>query len=137
MTAFPRLSKEAEAYMGETLTRAFAAECGYRGSSPAMLKAFEDIRQAGIREARKGHYDRKAVIDEFKRHPGAFFAAIRPSLTTDEAIEDANRIIFGFRRLPTWQQANRRKYVFEAKQLRLQARYFRRFGFRIWQERAA
>lgn len=123
--------------MYTSFTDQFARKSGYTGSIQTMLKAFEDIRQAGIREARKAHYDRKAVIDEFKRHPGMFFAAIRPSLSTDEAIEDATRIIIRFRNLPTWQQANRRKQVLKAKQVRVFARFFRRFGLRIWQKRAA
>lgn len=114
------------------MTAEFARQAGYTGNSPAMLAAMEDIRQAGIREARAGHYERKRIIDEFKADPGMFFAAIRPSLTTSEAIEDANRIIFTFRNLPRWQQEMRLAQLRKAKRTRLVARYFRMHGKAIW-----
>lgn len=112
----------------------FARESGYTGSSPAMLAAFEAIRQHGITEARAQHFERKALVDQYAREPGMFFAAIRPSLSTAEAIEDANRIIFGFRRLETWQQAkeSRQRELVKAKLTRVIARFFRRYGRRIW-----
>ncbi|TJW49397.1 MAG: hypothetical protein E5X65_33910 [Mesorhizobium sp.] len=110
-----------------------AREAGYTGNSPAMLNAFEQIRLAGIREARAGHYERKRVIEQYKAEPGMFFNAIRPSLTTSEAIEDANRIIHTFRNLPTWQQQHARLgQLRKAKQTRLVARYFRMHGRKIW-----
>ncbi|TIO15586.1 MAG: hypothetical protein E5X86_19640 [Mesorhizobium sp.] len=114
-----------------------AREAGYTGNSPAMLNAFEQIRLAGIREARAGHYERKRVIEQYKAEPGMFFNAIRPSLTTSEAIEDANRVIFTFRNLPRWQQEARLGQLRKAKQTRLVARFFRRFGARIWARDAA
>lgn len=114
-----------------------ARESGYTGNSPAMLNAFEQIHQRGIREARAGHLERKRIVDQFKAAPGMFFATIRPSLSTAEAIEDANRVIFNFRNLPTWQQQARLGQVRKAKQTRVIARYFRRFGLRLWAQQAA
>ena len=114
-----------------------ARECGYTGNSPALLGAYEAIRQAGIREARKAHYERKAIIDQMKAEPGMFFAAIRPSLSTSEAIEDAKRFIFGWRNLPTWRQELRTGDLLRAKQKRVIARFFRRYGKRLWIRRAA
>lgn len=115
----------------------FAAACGYRGSSPALLGAYEAIRQQGIRRAREGHDERKAVIDEMKASPAMFFNAIRPNLSTAEAIEAANRVIFGFRNLPTWRKEYRLNDVKRAQQMRVQARFFRRFGKQLWIRKAA
>jgi hypothetical protein len=115
----------------------FARQSGYTGKSPAMLGAFEAIRAAGIREARAAHLERKAVIDEMKAEPGMFFNAIRPSLSTAEAIEDAQRVIFGWRNLPTWRQELRAGELRRAKQTLVVARFFRRYGLRIWARRAA
>lgn len=119
------------------MTTAFAKSCGYTGNSAAMLGAFEQIRAAGIREARTAHFDRKRVIDEMKAEPGMFFNAIRPSLSTAEAIEDAQRVIFGWRNLPTWRQELRSGELRRAKQQLLLGRFFRRFGLRIWARQAA
>ncbi|ESZ60511.1 hypothetical protein NL532_24295 [Mesorhizobium sp. C120A] len=119
-------------------TREFARSAGgYRGDSPAMLHAMEAIRQHGIRRARDGHFERKAVIDEMKANPEMFFNAIRPNLCTAEAIEAANRVIFGFRNLPTWQRERRLADVQRAQKMRVYARFFRRFGKRLWIRSAA
>lgn len=119
-------------------TREFARTAGgYRGDSPAMLHAMEAIRQQGIRRAREGHFERKAVIDEMKETPALFFHAIRPNLCSAEAIEAANRVIFGFRNLPTWQKERRLGDVKRAQQMRVYARFFRRFGKRLWVRSAA
>lgn len=115
------------------MNTAFAKSCGYTGKSPAMLGAFAAIRAAGIAEARATHFDRKRIVDQMKAEPGMFFNAIRPSLSTAEAIEDARRFIFGWRSLPKWQQHGyRAEKVTSAKQQIVVARYFRRFGRRVW-----
>lgn len=119
------------------MTTAFAKSCGYTGKSPALLGAYEQIKQAGIRQARAAHFDRKRIIDEMKAEPGMFFNAIRPSLSTAEAIEDAMRFIFGWRNMPTWRQELRAGELRRAKQTMLQARFFRRFGKSIWVRKAA
>lgn len=114
-----------------------AKSCGYSGNSPAMLNAFEQIRLAGIREARAGHYERKRIIDGMKAEPRMFFNAISPAQSSLEAIEDANRIIFGFRNLPRWQQEMRLGQLRKAKQTRVISRYFRRFGKAVWLNKEA
>lgn len=114
-----------------------AKSCGYTGQSPAMLNAFEQIRIAGIREARASHYERKRIVDQYKADSAMFFNAIRPSLTTSEAIEDANRIIFTFRNLEKWKQERRLPELRRAKRILLIARFFRRYGARIWAREAA
>lgn len=114
-----------------------ARESGYTGNSPALLGAFEAIRLHGIREARKGHYDRKRLIDQMKAEPGMFFVSIRPQLSTDEAIEDAKRVIFGWKNLPRWRQELRTGELLRAKQQHVISRYFRRFGKAIWMRNAA
>lgn len=123
-------------------TEQFAASCGYVGNSPAMLKAFEDIRQSGIRAARKAHYDRVKQVDGFVADPGSFWGYINqfrvsPLLTTDEAIEfwaneaENQRVL---REAGHWR--------YDAAKLRIAAervvisRYFRRFGAHLWQREA-
>jgi len=113
-------------------TREYAREVGYIGNSPAMLKGFEMMRQAGIREARKAHFERVAELAEFKAHPEMFFAAVRPALSIDEAISDANRTIALYRRTPTYRRDALASRVVKAKLNRVYARYFRRFGERVW-----
>lgn len=124
-------------------TEQFAASCGYVGNSPAMLKAFEDIRQSGIRDARKAHYDRVKQVDSFVADPGSFWGYVNlfrvsPLLSTDEAIEfwtieaENQRVL---REAGHWR--------YDAAKLRIAAervviaRYFRRFGARLWQRAAA
>ena len=121
----------------QTLAEQFARESGYTGSSPAMLAAFEAIRQSGIRQARNGHFQRLKKVREYAANPALYFAAIRPALSTDEAIEDANRFLASYRNMPTWQRQNRVHLAAKAKQARVVARFFRRFGSRIWQREAA
>ncbi len=119
-------------------TREFARTAGgYRGDSPAMLRAMEAMRQHGIRRAREAHFERKAIIDEMKDSPAMFFNAIRPNLCTAEAIQAANRVIFGFRNLPLWQRERRLADVKRAQQMRVYARFFRRYGKRLWIRSAA
>ena len=120
------------------LTTDFARRAGgYTGSSPAMLKAFEAMRQDGIREARAAHFERKRAVDELKASPAMFFVSIRPALCTDEAIADANRVIFNHRNLSSWMKEVHRKRLKDAKQRLVIARYFRRFGKRLWVREAA
>lgn len=114
-----------------------AHSCGYSGDSPAMLAAFEAIRQDGIRRARQGHDQRKAMIDRLKESEGLFLAAVGPTLSVDEAIEDATRFIAFWRNMPRWRQERRLPDLIRAKQRRLLARYFRRHGHRIWAREAA
>ncbi|MER9176673.1 hypothetical protein NKH72_24230 [Mesorhizobium sp. M0955] len=66
-----------------------------------------------------------------------FFATIRPSLSTAEAIEDAERFLIDFRNMPRWRQGMRAGQARKAKQTRLIGRYFRRFGKQIWMKEAA
>lgn len=115
----------------------FAREFGYTGQSHAMLDAFESIRQLGITQARNQHFERKRLVDEMKKAPAMFFAAIHPALCASEAIEDANRVIFGFRNLPTWRRENRQAQLVKAKHVRVLARYFRKYGKRLWIREAA
>ncbi|MBA3576158.1 MAG: hypothetical protein H0W39_00880 [Sphingomonas sp.] len=117
--------------------RAFAASCGCPTNDPALLSIYEDIRQYGIREARAGHYERVKLVKKLKVHPSMFFAMIRPALSSDEAIEDAARFISCFRNLPRWQQESRLDRLAKAKQVLVMARFFRRYGLRIWARRAA
>lgn len=119
------------------LATTFARSCGYAGNSPALLRAFEAIRQHGIREARADHYRHLAVIRQYAEHPAMFFAAIRPSLSTDEAIEDANAFIRQFRSMESWRQERNLIRLRKAKEKRVFARYFRRFGLRLWAKQAA
>ena len=120
-----------------TYTREFAREGGYIGNSPAMLTGIEMIRQAGIREARKAHDARLQVVREFAENPHMFFAAIRPALSTEEAIADANRFLAAYWALPTYRRANRAGQALRAKEQRLYARFFRRHGKRVWALAAA
>jgi hypothetical protein len=123
--------------MHSAYTKDFARRCGYAGDSPAMLDAFEKMRQCGIREARQAHDDRMEQIRCYAENPWLFFAVIRPSLSTVESVEDCNRYISTFRNLPTWRQQNRLAELARVKQRRVYARYFRRFGARIWMKEAA
>jgi hypothetical protein len=118
-------------------TVAFAEKIGCAKASPAMLQAFEDIRQSGIRRARAAHFERVKIIQQYKAEPGMFFAAIKPNLSTEEMITDARHIRFTFRNLPTWQQETRRSQMQRAALMEIYARFFRRFGRRIWIEEAA
>jgi hypothetical protein len=119
-------------------TREFArAAGGYTGESPAMLRAMEAVRQSGIRQARAAHFDRKRIIDEMKAKPGMFFNAIRPSLSTSEAIEDAQRFLVYYRNMETWRQENRAGDLLRAKEKMVLGRFFRRYGLRIWAREAA
>lgn len=125
-----------------TYTQQFAAQCGYIGNSPAMLAAFEDIRQSGIRAARRDHYERVKLVDGFVADPASFWGYINlfrvnPLLATDEAIEfwaneaENQRVL---RETGHWR--------YDAAKLRIAAervviaRYFRRFGAHLRQREA-
>ncbi|MER9584681.1 hypothetical protein [Mesorhizobium sp. M0276] len=110
----------------------FARACGYAGDSPALLEAFEAIRRNGIAHARQNHIRRKAVIDELKHSEALFLAALGPALSAEEAIADAVRLIACWRNLPRWRQERRLPDLIRAKQQRLVARYFRRYGHLLW-----
>ncbi|CCV08156.1 conserved hypothetical protein [Mesorhizobium metallidurans STM 2683] len=115
----------------------FARDCGYTGDSPAMLAALTAIRLDGIARARQGHDQRKAVVDRLKQSEALFLAAICPALSAGEAIEDAARFIACYRNMPRWRQERRMRDLARAKQQRLLARFFRRFGQRLWTREAA
>lgn len=118
--------------------REFAASAGCNTDNPHLLAMYAEIRRHGIREARAMHFQRRLAVDEMKAHPGMFFAMIHPNLSTEEAIEDFTRIIFRFRNLPRHQQAGSRLAMLgHAKAGRVYARFFRRFGQRVWARRAA
>lgn len=120
-----------------TLTTSFAHACGYAGNSPAMLKAFEAIRQNGIREARKAHFDRKLVTDAIKRDPGIISAMIHPAQSIDEALEDINHWLIAYRNAPTHRRQARQFEASKATSLRVNLRFFRRFAARIMVREAA
>jgi len=115
----------------------FARACGYTGDSPALLEAFEVIRRNGITHARQDHFRRKAVIDELKQSEPLFLAAIGPALSAQEAIEDTARFIACWRNMPRWRQERRLPDLVRARQQRLIARFFRRYGHRLWALEAA
>jgi len=115
----------------------FARACGYTGDSPALLEAFEAIRRNGIAQARQDHLGRKALIDELKQSELLFLAAIGPALSADEAIEDAARFIACWRNMQRWRQERRRPDLVRARQQLLVARFFRRYGHRLWALEAA
>jgi hypothetical protein len=115
----------------------FARTCGYSGDSPALLEAFEAIRRNGIALARHDHFRRKAVIDELKHSEALFLVAIGPALSAQEAIEDTTRFIACWRNMPRWRQERRLPDLVRARQQRLVARYFRRYGHRLWAREAA
>jgi len=123
-------------------TQQFAASCGYIGNSPAMLQAFEDIRQSGIRAARKAHYERVTLVDGFVADPGSFWGYVNlfrvtPLLSTAEATEfwsneaENQRVL---REAGHWRyDAGKHRAAAEREVV---ARYFRRFGARLWQREA-
>jgi hypothetical protein len=106
----------------------FARACGYTGDSSALLEAFEAIRRSGIAHARHDHFLRKTVINELKQSEALLLAAIGPALSAEEAIEDAARFIACWRNMPRWRQERRLPDLIRAKQQRLVARFFRRYG---------
>jgi hypothetical protein len=115
----------------------FARACGYTGDSPALLEAFEAIRRNGIAHARRDHLQRKAVIDALKLSQTLFLSAIGPALSAEEAIEDAAHFIACWRNMPRWRQERRLPDLARARQQRLVARFFRRYGHRLWAREAA
>ncbi|TIX55946.1 MAG: hypothetical protein E5V28_21530 [Mesorhizobium sp.] len=121
----------------DALSAQFARDCGYTGDSPAMLAAFAAIRLDGIGKARLGHDQRKAVVDRLKHGEALFLAAIRPAQSAEEALEDAARFIALFRNMPRWRQERRGADLARARQQRLLARFFRRYGHRLWARHAA
>ena len=121
----------------DALAADFARACGYTGDSPALLEAFQAIRHNGIAHARQDHVRRKAVIDALKQSELLFLAAIAPALSADEAIEDTTRFIAFWRNMPRWRQERRLPDLIRARQQRLVARYFRRYGHLLWALAAA
>ncbi|RWM95033.1 MAG: hypothetical protein EOR84_15455 [Mesorhizobium sp.] len=121
----------------DALSAQFARDCGYTGDSPAMLAAFAAIRRDGIGQARLGHGQRKALVDRLKLGEALFLAAIRPAQSAEEAIEDAARFIACYRNMPRWRQERRGADLARARQQRLLARFFRRYGHRLWSRQAA
>jgi hypothetical protein len=117
--------------------RKLALESGYSGDLPAMLNQFERIRQSGIRLARKAHFARKARVDRFASEPTLYFATISPALSTDEVIEDAKLYLIRYSNMPSWMKQNRAAEVRRVKEARVIARFFRRYGKRVWMKEAA
>lgn len=109
----------------------------YTGGSPATLAADAAISAKGIAEGRLLHFERKAEVDLFTAYPRLYFAAIHPCLSTDEAIEDAKAFARRFSTWPRWRQRERRRDLVETNKTILFARYFRRFGARVWSRAAA
>ncbi|MCA0000005.1 MULTISPECIES: hypothetical protein [unclassified Mesorhizobium] len=77
------------------------------------------------------------VVDALKQSEALFLAAIGPALSAQEAIEDAARFISFWRNMPRWRQERRLADLARARQQRLLARFFRRYGHRIWALQAA
>lgn len=121
----------------DDLSARFARDCFYTGDSPAMLAALAAIRLDGIARARQGHDRRKAIVDRLKADEALFLAAIGPALSAQEAIEDAARFIAGYRSMPRWRQERRVADLARARQQLLLARFFRRYGQRLWARQAA
>ncbi|TIL64430.1 MULTISPECIES: hypothetical protein [unclassified Mesorhizobium] len=121
----------------DALSAQFARDCGYTGDSPAMLVAFAAIRLDGIGRARLGHGQRKALVDRLKLGEALFLAAIRPAQSAEEALEDAARFIACYRNMPRWRQERRGADLARARQQRILARFFRRYGHRLWSRQAA
>ncbi|RWM20412.1 MAG: hypothetical protein EOR73_15445 [Mesorhizobium sp.] len=121
----------------DALSAQFARDSGYTGDSPAMLAAFAAIRLDGIGKARLGHDQRKATVDRLKHGEALFLAAIRPAQSAEEALEDAARFIALFHNMPRWRQERRGADLARARQQRLLARFFRRYGHRLWPRQAA
>lgn len=118
-------------------TLQFAADCGCPNPSPAQIKAFESIRQRGIREARAEHDRRKKVTDAIKATPAMISALMHPAQSIDEALEDVSKFILRYRCMPTWQRDNHYASIRKAKRLRAYCRFFRRFGAQIMAREAA
>ncbi|TPL86255.1 hypothetical protein [Mesorhizobium sp. B2-3-12] len=115
----------------------FARACGYTGDSPVLLEAFDAIRRNGIAQARLDHFSRKAVVDDLKQSELLFLAAIGPALSAHEAVEEATRFIAGWRNMPRWRQERRLPDLARARRQLLMARFFRRYGHRLWALEAA
>ncbi|RWN57256.1 hypothetical protein [Mesorhizobium sp.] len=121
----------------DALSAQFARDCGYTSDSPAMLAALAAIRLDGIGRARLGHGQRKALVDRLKLGEALFLAAFRPAQSTEEALEDAARFIACYRNMPRWRQERRGADLARARQQLLLARFFRRYGHRLWARQAA
>lgn len=122
--------------MNAALTKAWAAERGCRTESPAMLRAYEDMRLAGIREVRQMHAARLERCRSL-HNPAMLSAAIYPAASIKEALEDAQEVIRAYGRMSTWRKANRRQQFVEAQKMVGLCRYFRRYATRIWAREAA
>lgn len=115
----------------------FAATVGVKTQNPALLAMYDAIRKSGIKTAREAHDDRYKLVKRYSETPGLLYVRLRPSLGLSDAIEDANRYIFNFRNLPKWRQDSRVKDLAKHIENRLLARFFRRYGKRIWMRSAA
>lgn len=120
-----------------THTLQTARECGCPNPSPAQIKAFEEICQQGIREARNAHMLRRLVTDAVKLEPGLISAMMRPAQSIDEALEDVSAAIARYRNMPTWRREYYAPAVRRAKTNRIYFRFFRRFGAQIMAREAA
>lgn len=115
----------------------FAKECGYAGSSPSMLDAFEQVRRHGIEQARRSHHDRKRITDAIKTDPDLISAMIHPAQSVDEALQDIAAFLLACRNMPSWRRQNHAAAIRKARANRLYFRFFRRFGARLMARAAA
>jgi hypothetical protein len=115
----------------------FAATVGVKTQNPALLAMYDAIRKDGMRTAREAHDERYKLVKRYADNPGLLYVRLRPSLGLSDAIDDANRYVFNFRNLPRWRQDSRQKDYAKHIENRLLARFFRRFGKRIWMRSAA
>lgn len=124
-------------------TEHFAKSCGYPGSEPAMLAMFDAIRLSGIRRGREMHAERLTLIATLKRDPQQFWGyvnlfRVNPVLSTDEAIRywsERRDEQIALRKRGDW-KADAGEFRMAAERV-VVSRYFRRFGARLWQRRAA
>ena len=124
-------------------TEQFARSCGYPGNEPSMLAMFEAIRQSGIRRGREMHDERVKLIERMTRDPQMFWGYVNlfravPLLSTDEAIRfwtERRDAQIALRKRGDW-KADAGEFRMAAERA-VVSRYFRRFGARLWQRRAA
>jgi len=115
----------------------FAATVGVKTQNPALLAMYDAIRKDGMRTAREAHAERYELVRRYAGTPRLLYVRLGPSLGLSEAIEDATRYIYNFRNLPKWRQDTRRKDLARHIENRVLARFFRRYGKRIWMRSAA
>lgn len=119
------------------LTLQFAKDNGCPNPSAAQIKAFEKVRQHGIQQARKSHYDRKRVTDAIKNEPALISGMMYPAQSIDEALEDISAALVAYLNMPSWRRENHAAAIRKAKANRVYFRFFRRYADRIMAREAA